>query len=1216
MVKLEEIQPNSALRGITPNAAVTVISVQWYGDDAIELTYKDAAGRADNQLLFRDAESRLELVTEGRPWSFEADGALLRLASEAQRIQLAYLFDPYLAVHTSVIDPLPHQITAVYESMLPRQPLRFLLADDPGSGKTIMAGLYIKELMIRGDLQRCLVVCPGNLAEQWQDELWQRFQLPFELLTNDRIRSARTGNAFAETPLLIARLDKLARNDDLQEQLAQVDWDLAVVDEAHKMSATFFGGEVKYTKRYRLGQRLSQSARHFLLMTATPHNGKEEDFQLFMALLDQDRFEGRFREGVYSVDVSDLMRRMVKEQLLTFDAKPLFPERRAYTLPYRLSRREEQLYEEVTEYVREEFNRAERLENGGRRGAIGFALTILQRRLASSPQAIHSSLQRRRERLEKRLQAMEAISQGVRGGPSAGEISFADLNEETIDDLQDLPADELEALEEEVIDRATAARSADELRMEILTLQRLERLAREVLDSGVDRKWDELSALLQDDEAMFDKDGYRHKLVIFTEHRDTLSYLVRRIRTLLGRPEAVVEIHGGVDRKERRRVQDRFTQERDVVVLVATDAAGEGINLQRAHLMINYDLPWNPNRIEQRFGRIHRIGQTEVCHLWNLVAEETREGDVYLTLLHKLDRERETLGGAVFDVLGKAIDGAELRKLMLEAIRYGDRPEVRARLTQQVEGALDAGRLKTLIEEQALAHEMMDASQVYAIRQQMERMEALRLQPHFIATFFKAAFQHLGGSLRQREPGRYQIRHVPAVIRQRGQALGQGRQVLRAYERICFEKERRQLPGKPTADFVAPGHPLLDATLDLILERHRPVLTQGALLVDESDRGEQVRALFYLEHAVQDAEINPDGGRRVVSRKLQFVEIPLLPEEDGSGETGAARNAGPAPYLDYRPLDEEEKSLVAPLVERLRSTQALERRALGYAVAHIAPRHMAEVRERREPLIDKTVAAVKERLTKEIIYWNNRAMILQMQEEAGRTNARLNSARARQRAEELEVRLQRRLEELERSRQLAASPPAVIGGALVIPAGLLERLKGERRSRPDRFARETTRVEREAMAAVMAAERALGHTPRDVGSENLGYDVESVIPGQGGQERLRFIEVKGRIQGAATVTVTRNEILTGLNKPDDWLLALVEVPPLEETPADVTMAMTRESGSDYYTGAGCRVRYLRQPFERQPDFDAVSVNYGWSQLWSRGVPPEKFEATFLEHTQA
>ena len=388
---LEDLQPNAAVRGILTDGLVVVVSVQWFGSQALELTYKTPAGKVANELLYRSDEARLEVAEQGQPWSFDGDGALFRLVSEALRIRLAHLFDPVLAVHTSVVEPLPHQITAVYESMLPRQPLRFLLADDPGAGKTIMAGLLIRELIARGDLERCLIVCPGSLAEQWQDELSQRFQLPFEIMTNDKLEAARTGNWFLEANLVIARLDKLARDEQVQQKLQAPDtgWDLVVCDEAHKMSASFFGGEIHYTKRYRLGQLLSTLTRHFLLMTATPHNGKEEDFQLFMALLDSDRFEGRFRDGVHVADVSDLMRRMVKERLLKFDGKPLFPERIAYTVPYQLSEAEAQLYEAVTDYVREEFNRADALANAKRAGTVGFALTILQRRLASSPEAIY-----------------------------------------------------------------------------------------------------------------------------------------------------------------------------------------------------------------------------------------------------------------------------------------------------------------------------------------------------------------------------------------------------------------------------------------------------------------------------------------------------------------------------------------------------------------------------------------------------------------------------------------------------------------------------------------------------------------------------------------------------------------------------------------------------------------------------------------------------------
>jgi len=567
MSRLEDLQPNAALRGILPDCLVTVVNLQWFGTEAVELTYKDPSGRVANTLLYRHDETHIEVVEQGRPWSFDGDGALFRLVSEAHRIRLAYLFDPVLAVHTSLVDPLPHRITAVYEAMLPRQPLRFLLADDPGAGKTIMAGLLIKELIARGDLQRCLIVCPGSLAEQWQDELYHRFHLPFEILTNDRLEAARTGNYFLETNLGIARLDKLSRNEDVQRKLQAPDcrWDVVVCDEAHKMSATIFGTETKYTKRYRLGQLLSTLTRHFLLMTATPHNGKEACFQLFMALLDGDRFEGRFRDGVHVVDVSDLMRRMVKESLLKFDGTPLFPERIAYTVPYKLSEAEAQLYKAVTEYVREEFNRADALENDKRAGTVGFALTILQRRLASSPEAIYQSLRRRRERLESRLRELELLLRGGLAAPVVAPTLRA-LDVEDVEDLEDAPDNEVEAAEEEILDQATAARSIAELNAEIETLRGLESLALKVRHSGADTKWRELASLLCEiftTTAIADcmaepvkpygagriprpTPSPRQKLVLFTEHRDTLNYLETRITTLLGRKEAVVIIHGGM----------------------------------------------------------------------------------------------------------------------------------------------------------------------------------------------------------------------------------------------------------------------------------------------------------------------------------------------------------------------------------------------------------------------------------------------------------------------------------------------------------------------------------------------------------------------------------------------------------------------------------------------------------------------------------------------
>jgi hypothetical protein len=925
-------------------------------------------------------------------------------------------------------------------------------------------------------------------------------------------------------------------------------------------------------------------------MTATPHNGKEEDFQLFMALLDGDRFEGRFRDGVHVSDVSDLMRRMVKEGLLKFDATPLFPERIAYTVPYKLSDAEARLYKEVTDYVREEFNRAEALQNEKRAGTVGFALTILQRRLASSPEAICQSLRRRRERLESKLRELELLQRGneAAAGIAAG---APELDAEDIEDLEDAPDNEVETAEEEILDQATAARTIVELKAEIGTLKRLEGLALTIRRSGEDRKWCELAKLLGTVFAVGPAPGCaaeapttygsgpilpptpspQQKLVLFTEHRDTLNYLEDRVSTLLGRNEAVVVIHGGIGREDRMKAQESFKHDPEVLVLLATDAAGEGINLQRAHLMVNYDLPWNPNRIEQRFGRIHRIGQTEVCHLWNLVAAETREGDVYRTVLEKLDHARQSLGGQVFDVLGKLqFEGKSLRDLLIEAIRYGERPEVQARLTRVVANAFDPTQLRSLLEERALAHDSMDASRVFRVREDMERAEARRLQPHYIESFFLEAFRQLGGSVKQREPRRYEVTHVPAPVRNRDRLIGVGEPVLPRYERIAFEKNLVAPQGQPLAAFVCPGHPLLDATIDLTLERHRDLLRRGAVLVDDRDTGMIPRVLFYLEHTIQDASLTRTGDRRLISKRMLYIEL------DADGNT---RHMHYAPFLDYRPLAEDEPGVDAILTrpECAWVSRELEQKALGYAVAQVVPEHLAEVRSRRLDLIAKTEAAVQDRLTKEISYWDHRAEQLKVQEQAGKPNARLNSDEAHKRADALQARLQNRMDELKLEKQIAPLPPVIMGGVLVVPVGLLDAMSGKTKVTAPTQAGDTQASAAKARAIVMQTERELGFVPTDRETDKLGYDIESRIPGTG---KLRFIEVKGRASGAATITVTKNEILYSLNKPDDFILAIVE----------------------FHEGTE-RVHYVRRPFQREPDFGVTSVNYNFAELLARREDP-------------
>ena len=1179
MLKLEDIKKDAQIRGIQADEIVRVVQVERVGNDALTVYYKDSQGRLSEQMLFRSDEGRLDLAEAGRPWAFDAPGEDFKLGLEAYRINLAHLFDPMMAVHTSNVEPLPHQISAVYEAMLPRQPLRFVLADDPGAGKTIMAGLLIRELLMRADAKRILVVSPGSLTEQWQDELLEKFGVQFEIFSREKQEQCASGNYFDEQNQLICRLDQLSRNEEYQEKLKNTEWDLIIVDEAHKLSANYFGSKVNKTKRFLLGELLGSITRHFLLMTATPHNGKEEDFQIWLSLLDGDRFYGKFREGAHKVDVSDMMRRMVKEELLKFDGTPLFPERRAYSANYELSDAEAALYAMVTDYVRNEMNRADQLIDGKRKGTVGFALTQLQRRLASSPEAIYQSLKRRRKRLESRLEEMKLLARGQRVkqdgvAETLGEYAVKKQIElpEDIDELDDaLSAEEYELYADQVVDQATAAETIPELEAEILILKDLEHQALGVVQSGNDKKWEELSHLLQDRPEMYTAGGNRRKMIIFTEHKDTLNYLVGRIGGMLGNPEAVITIHGGVNRDDRRKAQEEFRNNPDLLVLVATDAAGEGVNLQNANLMVNYDLPWNPNRLEQRFGRIHRIGQTEVCHLWNLIAKETREGDVFQKLFDKLEVEKQALGGKVFDILGEAFENRSLKELLIEAIRYGESPEVQARLNQVIDGALDAEHLKEIMRRNALVEQHMSLEDLYAVKEEMEKAEARKLQPYFIRAFFTEAFQNLSGEMRPREPGRFEVRHVPAAIRERDRVIGESRTpVLKKYERICFEKDMVRVHGKPMADLIHPGHPLMHAATDLVLSAHRSKLKQGAVLVDPNNDGLELRILFMVDHSVREA----NGDQPLVaSRRLQFVEI---------DQHGNAFHAGWAPHLDLQPIDDYDLKLVQDVLNAPWISTNLEGLALNHASQHLVPEHYQEVKARRERQADKVLAAVNERLVKEINYWSDRYIKLSDDVSAGK-QPRMQPEMARRRVDELTERLNQRKRELEAMKAVVSSTPVVIGGALVIPQGLLAQRKGETNFCADAAAR--SRIEMVAMNAVMNVERQFGYDVKDVSAEKCGWDVTARPPANpdGSLKPDRHIEVKGRAKGQSTITVSRNEIIYALNQTDKFLLAIVIV------------------DGDSHEGP----HYIRNPFNSEPDFGVASINYDLSDLLSKAVSPEQ-----------
>ena len=1075
MTKLEDLQAGMLVQGLVPSQTVKLLTVQQIGSSAIALVYETVDGKVDKAFRYREDIIDLRIVQTKRDWRFDGDGYTFRLVSEAFRIHLAHLFDPILAVHTSLIEPLPHQIMAVYEEMLTRYPLRFLLADDPGAGKTVMAGLLIRELVVRGDVRRCLICAPGKLTRQWKDELWDKFRLDFAVMKD---RAGINGNnPFMRQDQLIVSVDRAKRKERMA-QLQKATWDLVICDEAHQLSAHLVGSKIDRTQRYRLGELLSNQTRHLLFLTATPHNGREGDFQLFLKLLNSQWFDPARQplHALSQVDAAALMRRMVKEELRRFDGKPLFPERKAYTVNFELSGLEQNLYEAVSAYIRNEFDRADMLENKARY-SLGFAMTVLQRRLASSPEAIYQSLRSRRRRLEKRLETAKLQNR----------LRLSTHLVETEDEFDNLPAHEIETLENEYADSTTAAQDLWELQAEINTLYKLEGQAIAVCRSGQDKKWEEMRDLFSVSE-MQNSDGSQRKLIIFTEHVATLRYLIRKLKPLFPHPDAIVTIHGGVRPTARRQVQHSFRNDPNVLILVATDAAGEGINLQCANLMINYDLPWNPNRLEQRFGRIHRIGQTEVCHLWNLVASKTREGAVYSRLLDKMDNMNIALQGQVFDVLGELITDTSLKKLMVEAIRYGEDPATRAKLEEAIENSFDQQRVSDLLRKQALVTETLDLSKIPQLQADLQAAQKQRLQLSDVKTFFFEAYDFLGGKVDElkSEPGRFALYHVPAEIRTHAKDR-EMRSLQEEYRRICFEKDFIYLPNRVEAEFICPGHPLLDAIVSLILERERDILKRGAIMIDDDNTSRELRVLFYLQQEILDSTLSRDSNQRAISREIHFLEL------DASNRV---IDAGPAPFLDYRPASHNEQKKARRLLDPNWLTgERLEEHAITFAVEHLVPPHLDRVRSHRVRRIRKIRIAIDElrqqqadlyarekeelriwreriesaereerdleerksvissyqedeqfRVLEQLEYWKIMEMIKSQERPLEREDTseteeleywELQMENMARQQGLLEDQLRQRERELEREQQINAAQPVVIGGALIVPATIL-----------------------------------------------------------------------------------------------------------------------------------------------------------------------------------
>jgi superfamily II DNA or RNA helicase len=1031
---------------------------------------------------------------------------------EAHRIRLAYQFDPQLAVSISQVDPLPHQIEAVYHYVLQSPRIRFLIADDAGAGKTIMAGLIFKELEYRRLARRVLVVAPGHLKYQWQREMKERFQESFAIVDRARMESAWGENVWEERDRCITSIDFI-KQPEIQATLRSTHWDLVIVDEAHKMSAYAYRTrnrtKIDKTLRYQVGEVLSHHTNHLLFLTATPHRGDEENFRLFLDLLRPGFFAQTelLQESIESKDNPVFVRRL-KEDMKRFDGTRIFPPRHVHTVPFRLTSAEAALYNGVTRYVQDYFDKARINTIRGENRSISFALMILQRRLTSSTHAIYRSLKRRKARLEELLDLPERIQQ------DEDYLRARNITEEELQDMAEEERDEIERR----LEHLTIAENIEDVQAEIEQLEELIEQAERVRAQEVESK------LVGLRDKVLTNIGDR-KLLIFTEFRDTLDYLVQKLRAW---GYSVVTIHGQMGMDARIEAEHDFRDKAQI--MVATEAAGEGINLQFCSLMVNYDIPWNPNRLEQRMGRVHRYGQNLEVHIWNMISRDTREGQILDRLFAKLKRMRKALGSdRVFDIIGEIIPGARLDDLLKDAIFHQRRIE---EIEQEIEAVdkQDAQRTLERVFSIGLATRHIDYS---GLLEETLTAEENRLVPEYVEDYFLRAFRRLGGEVERRpsmgagqaSDGTYAVTSVPYDLRRWSKdydfKVTYG-QLFREYRRITFDK--RYAREHAEAEFVAPGHPLLEAVNQEILTSfgHR----SDAYAAFGDPEGQREGVLWFMEGEVAD------GTDQAASKRV----FCLYQSTDGD-----ICPVNPAILWDHEPLaDANVPDEVGALLQQ---RDAVE----DHVVTEVLFPFRQEVAERRE---HETHVKAK---------YGLRSLDYLIQE----SNQKILDYQARQAAgEKMEMPLlneQRNLEELQRRREelkweirlernLTVGEPRFLGAAVVVPlaaaaegdrhfrsAGHLETTYKPRTPEPVPINEERTEyqvgadmrrdeeIEAVGMQLAMAYEREQGWHPEDVSGENHGFDVRSTwYHPDGTFADIRYIEVKARAQSGA-IRLSSNE---------------------------------------------------------------------------------------------
>jgi len=1014
---------------------VKVVRIAPLGQEFEVLAEGLLSRRLHKRLL--DETALAELVqTVSQPTDFSGNPELFALGVEARRIELGYTFDPFFAVSTSRIDPLPHQLEAVYGTLLKKPRIRFLLADDPGAGKTVMAGLLLKELKYRGIALRILVVTPANLTDQWRREMKEKFGERFEVVNRDTVAALYDENPWTSKNQVITSVD-FAKREPYLGQLEHAAWDLVIVDEAHKLSARRYGSEVKRSQRYRLGEVLSRTGTQVLFLTATPHQGDDEQFRLLLNLLEEDLFANReILEDAAKANENPILLLRLKENMTDFEGKPIFTPRHVHTPGFRLTPSERKLYKDVTEYVTKHFKLA---WSTGKRN-VGLAMTVLQRRLASSTYAIARSLENRHDRLVR----LKAEVQRIDDNP------YWQLSEE---ELEDLPEEERWQIEDDIAERLTLSKNMPDLEQEISELKALSERATTLARIEQDRKLDELFKIIDS----LPKD---EKLLIFTEHKDTLVFLVR---VLEKKGYTVSQIDGSMRLEDRVAAEKAFRYE--TKIMVATEAAGEGINLQFCSVMVNYDLPWNPTRLEQRMGRIHRYGQEFDVNIYNLVAQGTREGDVLGRLLEKLDAMREQLGSdRVYDVVGELLADVNLGNLIQEhLLGRKSLKEIQA----MVDARVSPERIEHLreITLDSMAQRELDLSR---LREQRRDSELHRLQPEYVERFFLAAFRRLEGTAEPRQDGLWRLK-VPFELRQKFERLeGQ-------YLRATFK------PKDQDAEFVAPGHPLFDAVLTQTVADASTVLSRGASFY--LPQADAPGPLGYLELAVED------GYGQTVSRKLFAglqVATALTDTQDEQVSALPARvlvdaEPNPAPDLGEADAGTSEDIFRAWAHDALLQAFLAETRATR-------SREVAIRRKYGERSLNHLVRESTRKLT-----------TYRVKERQGEDMA-LPMLQEERRLKTLQERLAALRERLDKEESLSVVPAELIALAHVMPM--------KAKDLPDEDDPEVRRkVELAAMDVVMAFEREAGRIPEDVSADNVGFDIRSSD---------RAIEVKGRARARSS----------------------------------------------------------------------------------------------------